>query len=423
MILLKPIFYFFLYSLLTIVWFFYGPVEYAIKNTQSLSFFLIACHLLLFFGYVFSALKLRVRPRVISYSGKRVNLDFYIKISIIISCTVSLFILFKVTGGDFYQFIYDGLFDPKAAYMKVRGLEKESDLVTQMQTLLSPIVLSSFSLGVFYYKRLGLFFKALLVFSIFIFVLAYIAKGTNFGVFVALIIFISTYAMKKIILNRQGFSSGSFITRVIVYLFLFLFCFYFLYTITSRLGLDSIPSSSSGQPINKEHLYFSLLPDFLSVPLLIGSTYLIQGYYGLSLVFNYNFDFSYGLGIGRFIITKAQPFVDVDIWSTTYQIKMNEAWDADIQWHTSYAWLANAFSVYGVPIYLFFIGVISNLIYKSYLYSRSAISIALFPFYTLMFVFFPANNVIYNNPIVFMPFLVLTTLFFVFTKVTYVKEK
>lgn len=408
---------------MTIFWFFYGPVEYAIKNTQSLCFFLIFCHSLLLLGYVFSALKLTVRPRIISYSGRKLNIDRYIKFSIIISCTVSLFILLKVTNGDFYQFIYDGLFDPKAAYMKVREVEKESDIVTQIQTLLSPIVLSSFSLGVFYYKRLGMTFKILLILSIFIFVLAYIAKGTNFGIFVALIIIISTYAMKKTISKRQGFSGGSFFNRVIVYSFLFLFCFYFLYTITSRLGLDSIPSTSSGQPINKEHLYFTILPDSLSVPILIGSTYLIQGYYGLSLVFDYDFDFSYGLGIGRFIIAKAQPFFDIDIWSTTYQIKMNGVWDANIQWHTSYTWLANAFSIYGVPIYLFFIGVISNLIYKSYLYNSSAISIILFPFYALMFIFFPANNVIYNNPIVFVPFTVLTILFFLLTKVSYVKEK
>ncbi len=417
---LKPIFLFFIYSFFSISMFFWGPIKFSIKNVEELVYFLITCHFFLFFGYLFSSLKLRVvGVRKLSYNSKIINVILVTKLCIVFSCVISFLILIKVTNGHVIDFVVTGLLDPKSSYMLVREVEKESSLITQIQTLFAPIVLSSFSLGCFYFNKLSTKFKFLFLVSIVFFVLAYVSKGTNFGVFVGIITVVTTYLMKLKLLGSNkavGINRGLLLVGLI---FLF-FVFYFLYTITSRLGYDYIPSVFVGQPVDKNHVLFFVFPDLLSIPILTGLSYLIQGYYGLSLVFDYPFTFSYGLGIGRFVISKFQFLTDLDLWHTTYHSKMDNIWDSELRWHTSYSWLANAFSVYGVPIYLFLIGIITNLIYKSYCYLRSSIAVSLYPIYVIMFFFFPANNVIYNNPIVFMPFIVLTFLFLTFTRVKYV---
>ena len=238
----------------------------------------------------------------------------------------------------------------------------------------------------------------------------YLIKGTNFLIiFLALTIVIVSFVSGK--LNAKGIAKISIMKKALFLLAIF----YFFYSISSRMQFDIIPTAIYQISVDTEHVLFKYLPDEISLPLMLGSSYVSQGYYGLSLATTYDFPGTLGLGNGLFLMGKLDPLARLEIWESTYQAQMQAIWDPRIHWHTAYVWFANDIGLYGVIFIMAIIGYFFSLVLRDAIENKSALAIILLPLYAIMLLFMPANNIIFNAPMLFMSFTSLNILW-IFSK-------
>jgi hypothetical protein len=396
-----------LYLLFSILLFYGGPLSYPKVNVAETLFLIILYNLFFIGGYIFALKNIVVRNR----SSKH-KFSFLRKIYVlggIISIFFSLAYFIQYSNSFNILVILNdikvGVTNPGEAYHKNIILEKESSIITQAMTLISPLTYLTIPVGLFLYKKLRLPERILLTLVIIFELSTFVIKGTNFGIFkMAIIFFVVFY------INNQNKKLHSVVKIIISFAVI-----YFLYSISSRMNLTTIPESVFNIQINKDHFIFNLLPISLSIPLMLGSSYISQGYYGLSLATTYDFQTLYGFGSGRFLISKFQSFIDTNLWERTYQYQMDSLWDSRVNWHTIYVWFANDFGLYGVPFVMALIGFLFVLILKDAKENKSVIAVILLPLYLLMIIFIPANNIIFDNPLMFMPF-VFFNMIWIFSK-------
>ena len=176
--------------------------------------------------------------------------------------------------------------------------------------------------------------------------------------------------------------------------------YYFVSTIKSRGGILSWNSASfniGGIGLNKDSVFFSILPESLYIPLIAVSNYVAQGYYAFSLCMRLPWIPTFGLGGSLQIIDIiTKHFVDID--SMTYQRRMEQfGWNARIRWHTIYTWFANDVSIYGVVLIMFVIGFCFALAYKDSLSGKNPFARIMVYFLVVTCLFIPCNSQILQS--------------------------
>lgn len=123
-----------------------------------------------------------------------------------------------------------------------------------------------------------------------------------------------------------------------------------------------------------------------------GSSYLSQGYYGMSLALTKEWTPMFGLGNSKFVVNILSSHLR-DIRPYTYQAKIEEyGWDSVKNWHSIYTWLANDVSFYGVVIVMFLIGMTFGMMFQDAIVTKNPLARASVFFYILMMLFIPCNN-------------------------------
>lgn len=128
------------------------------------------------------------------------------------------------------------------------------------------------------------------------------------------------------------------------------------------------------------------------------SSYLTQGYHGMSLALTEPWTPMFGFGNSMFVVNFVTEHV-YDIDQYTYQVKVERdyGWDSDIQWASMYSWLANDVSFYGVILVMFLIGFLLALIYKDAITTNNPFAKAGIFYFILMLLFIPCNNQLAQN--------------------------
>lgn len=398
------------YLILSVLVYLFGPLSYPKVNIEQTTFFILLYYVSFLFGYVVSSRYFRV--------GKRINLKFnevsFFNLIGILSILFSVLTIKLLIKGDFFSTLMLSLSSPGELYEQNLKTEKTSNIVTQLNTLLSPFIYCCVPFGVILWPKLKFSSKIILIIAMSLQIVSYMLKGTNFGIFLVLFpIAIVKYLLK----SECGNGSVNRTGKRIAVLFSCLFLFYFVYNLSTRLGIDYVPNTLFGIPINKNNILFSIFPPSVGFAITAASSYISQGYYGFSLAFDYNYTSTMGFGSGRFIIDKLAWIYDANIWSLTYQAKMDAVWDPAIQWHTAYLWLANDVGFWGVAIVMCIFGWLFSLVLRDAVLNRNSVSMILLSLYLLIIIFIPANSIVSGNPTVFMSFVALNCLFFLFNRV------
>lgn len=404
-----PLLYF-IYILFSLFLFYFGPLSYPMVNVEVTLLYIILCYGSLFSGLLFGNKFISTTVKV----NSRNNLNSLFIVFSIISILFASYIISSLSKGGITDSLLTGMFRSGDAYYSNLNLKKESSLITQFMTLLSPLTILSLTLGVVLFKYFSFYLKLLFFILIFVNLMSYIVKGTNFGVFLTF--------TPLIIASILHYKSKSFFSKKLI-LSLMLFIFFLLYFVSAmatRLNIDYIPNSLSGIDVNKDFFLFSIFPNSLAVAITVASSYISQGYYGLSLAFSYPYTTTSGFGSGGFIIDKFGKFVDPDLWFYTYQAKMDHVWDSSVQWHTAFLWLANDVSLFGVFLLMFLFGIFAAVIYKDAKIENSILSKALFSIISIILIFLPANNILGGNPFIFTSFFSLSLVWFL-TRRVYIK--
>ncbi|THE09063.1 oligosaccharide repeat unit polymerase [Bacillus timonensis] len=396
------------YLFISVILFYFGPINYPNVSVFKTVSLILLYNFFLVIGYLVAEKKITLienKKMVISFNKIRIMILTGAIISIFFSYVSFVSYSSSINPLIIIKDILGGISDPGEAYLRNIQIAREGGVITKFMTLLSPVTFLTIPLGLFFYFKLKTFEKIVVAIAIVTEILTFIIKGTNFGIFKIAIIFVVIF-----MLNR-GYEKINLITKGLIGFALF----YFLFSISDRMQLTEIPNTVFNIEIDKQHILFKLLPVSLSVPIMLAMSYVSQGYYALSLTSLYNFESTYGFGSGRFLISNMQSLLDINIWERTYQYKMDPLWDSRVNWHTIYVWFANDVGIYGVLVIMAIIGFLFCLVLKDAKEQKNIFAIILLPLYIIMLLFIPANNIIFDNPLMFMPF-VIFNIVWIFSK-------
>ena len=235
--------------------------------------------------------------------------------------------------------------------------------------------------------------------------LSFLSIGTNIGVFrivlaVAVCLWLrfqkwdldNPWKVLKLLKSKQQ-KKKVFLPILLLFA---VFLGYFVSVMKSRGSILNWENSSfniGGIGLDYNSIMFTLLPDFLYIPLISVTSYLTQGLYAFSLSLEVPWIPMFGFGgsmwIEEFI---SKYFYNINQFTYQYRIMERFQWDDHVQWASMYTWAANDLSLYGVIALMYVIGYFFALTYRDSLTTENPFAKLLVIYFTLMCIFFPGNN-------------------------------
>ena len=124
--------------------------------------------------------------------------------------------------------------------------------------------------------------------------------------------------------------------------------------------------------------------------------YLVQGYYGFSLILHLDQNWTYGFGNSAFLQRQLELIFGLDISNVTFQARVSDVWDVSAQWHSFYGQLANDVGLIGVGFIMFLLGFFLCKVWISILHQNSFYGASLMPIFGILVIFIPANNQVFG---------------------------
>ena len=270
-----------------------------------------------------------------------------------------------------------------------------------------------FLVSLLYFKHLKKISKVIVCMTYFIVTISYIARGTNIGVFRVILAFLVFYYIKyskNIRAAKQSGNRGKSRVNLIVLSIIAIIAVIYLFNkiMLSRGGILFWNDSSyniGGIGINQDSVFFKVLPAGLHRLLVSLSSYLSQGYYGMSLTLRTDWIPMFGLGSSKTIQDLLSNFFP-SIGELTYQSRIAEfGWDDYTRWHSMYSWFANDVSYLGVIVVMFIFGLIFARSYKDSINTNNPFAHLMVYYMFVMAVFLPCNNQIFQSMYLFFSFI------------------
>ncbi len=272
-------------------------------------------------------------------------------------------------------------------------------------------------LGVLYFRKLKIYGKIFTVAYLALVVVYYVSIGTNIQFLHVILLVLLPVILELFDLGYAGKLTPKKLIKPISLVLVcgVLFAGYFGYMIQSRsntYGYDVdeyqiaglSPTEKPGETEEPEETENSDQTVENQVPVapkptskleklwMSGSSYLTQGYYGMSQALTVDWTPMYGFGNSMFVVNIISGNIK-DIDQYTYQVKLEPfGWDSDVRWHSIYTWIANDVSFYGVVVVMLLIGLIFGMMFKDAIVGKNPFARASVFFYILMMLFIPCNN-------------------------------
>lgn len=393
-----PIWFFQFYLSVTVFLFAFGPWPWPVPDPFALYLFLFCAQFALWFGY-----RTGLNSSQGGYFG-RWRIDTLIKISLLMNLVwiVPSFMLrmnIEVLNiAEIIGAIARGFLDPGSNYLAraqaFSELEK-TPFFGYISLLISPLLWLLVPLGVVYWSRLNRITRYLFVFFVIADLLSWVAIGTNKGLadFVILLPWLLVAKSPELIANIKP---ARIFKILIIFLLGFILLFSFFTLGMSGRGHESIPTYNEAAriEIDKENWMVSMLPPEGQGAVATFTSYLVQGYYALSLALEEPFESTYGLGNSYYLTGLAQHFIGKGVISDrTYPAKIEKyGWDRLTQWHSFYTWIASDVSFVGTIVVVFLIGRLFAMVWLDVLRKNNPFAVALFALLIIMLFYFPANN-------------------------------
>ena len=386
---------------------FWGPVIYLDYEKLPVTVYMISFLILFTIGYLLGSVsgqtvskKINIKYKIYIFQ----KILFWVKVSIFIISFIQFIqlILVIVDGtlnlniskmGEAYVHMYEN-------YERGKGNLRFSFLV---QTLTYIPYLVTLILGAFYFKKLPTIYKFLVIFTyISIILLETIGHGKQKqlgDIFIFLMIsFILKIDISNPLIRKKVLKK--------IFIFTFIGISALITILAFRYAAIHLDASNINEKVHAlmeydtNHLIFNIFGNTIGFPIAVFSTYLSQGYYGLSLCMQEPFEWTYLMGNSYSLTVFMQRFFDIpiDIHDTyPYRASLNTGWD-DTKWSTVFTWFAGDFTFFGTLILFTFISFLYARVWiEAYKY-KNPISIILFSMLTIALLYIPANNQLLHTP-------------------------
>ncbi len=394
------------YLIITLLLFLFGPIRFNYHNEYLFFAFLTFYHLAFILGYKLATKTFTLDEEIIKQQHFLSRKKFF---SLLILACVSVFISYKnlmlisdFSIGHFFADVLRGASDPKLVYTERMNILKSGTY--QSNRFLNVIsiffIFSKFLFifyAIYYWELLKRLEKTLFFVFCFFYITPGIAAGVNSLNFY-LFLFVAPTVFIKLYINNNYY-----ILKIYILIFIFLF-FLLLLVFGHYMSLrgEGFEYFLKISPLNDISINIET-PDiknisgyiFYSFVWLI--SYVVQGYYGFSLALAENWEWTYGFGSSAFLQNQFFNITGIDISHLTFQSKIHNYWDKDVQWHSFYAQIANDVGFFGVIFIMFSLGYLLSRAWLECLFRKNFYASALLPILCILFVFIPANNQIFNN--------------------------
>lgn len=407
------------WNILTILLFIFSPFEWpiAIENYILLLIFLGICLFFLRLGYLVglkNSFKLNYKPPTNLLSK-------WFTISLLLKLVWTLPSYCDRLGLDLLDFKAMFLrlaigftnFGESYAYRSMIVFEKTGLLMFITKQILYAITSLTIPLGIILWSKLNITKKTIIVAFIIIDVLYWMGIGTNVGVvnnFLTIFFMIALTHPKL-----TDFSKLKLKYKIYIGSILFLILSLFSLNISQRHdyntnGKYDLYEIKIGKVrINKDCLLFNITNPSLHGTIISTSTYLNQGYYHLALAFDEKFEWTYGLGNNYTMLGISKKIAGENLMPRTYISKLEKKGvDPFVNWHSAYLWFANDLTFFGVPVLIFFIGLLFAVSWKSTIKLNDPFAPVIFIFCLVEIFFLCANNQVLSFS--FYPFHILLLL-------------
>lgn len=410
------------YLVATLLILYFGPVDFRLHNQWMFLVLMCLYHSFFILGYWISIKT--VRP-----SHRKFNIQFstsFFYISLLFGTLSAIGAYNNLMLSDsfipygFFDNLVRGLVEPGLVYtermmLHEAGASSGSRVFNIFSFLFSFFKLLVIFQFVYFWNELDKFKKILSIIYSAFFLSAGVASGTNSVVFI-FFIFLTLSILVVLYVNNYKYM------RRLILLMAFLFLVpvgsfgnivsqrgggFEYFAATSPLGDIAGPSVS----VDLDH---ASLVDFFYYSFVWLNYYLVQGYYGFSLILDMDHNWTFGFGNSAFLQRQLLVLTGVDVIPLTFQNRISPLWDESVQWHSFYGQFANDFGLVGLVVFMFVLGFFLAKTWASIIYNGSLYGLALMPIYIIMFVFVPANNQIFGY--------IDTFSYFVFVNIFWVME-
>lgn len=395
-----PLFVAEFYLLISLILLYFGPVRFELHNSFLFVVFLVLYHLAFIFGY-FLSLRL-YKPFIVDNVPEVSGCGFY---TLFILGVASVFLSYKnlmMNDGlipyDIASDIVRGLAEPGVVYAErmQRMDEAGGSRILNIASLFFSFTKFLFLFYLIYFwSSLSFWRRALSVIFLLLFPLPGIVSGTNSVVFYLFIFIVSTVILVLYIRSyrylRFLLFLGFFIMLIPIGYFGYIMSQrgggFEYFALTSTLGDISVLVDTPDVDGILDYYYYSLV--WINY-------YLVQGYYGFSLILGLDWDWTFGFGNSAFAQRQLLMLTAVDVSGLTFQRKITDFWDESAQWHSFYGQMANDFGFVGLSIFMLMWGFFLSRVWLTVLYEKSFYGAALIPMFVLWLLFVPANNQIFG---------------------------
>ena len=264
-------------------------------------------------------------------------------------------------------------------------------------------------LSMVYFKKLPIVGKIVMVLYLITMVLYYLSIGTTIDILTVFLWIELPVLLRAFAAGHKKQLNKKQVLRLLAGLLagiLFLAC-YFGWMMLSRGGINNydqpeynvggvhlsegtVPSAPNGE--GESGSLSQYVPPIVMKVWVSATSYLTQGYYGMSQALTLPWEPMYGVGNSMFLVDFiSDNFYDVDQY--TYQVRMEPmGWDSDIQWHSMYTWLANDVSFFGVILVMLLIGLLFGAMFRDAITTENPFAKISVFYFILMMLFIPCNN-------------------------------
>ncbi|MEY8239878.1 MAG: hypothetical protein RPT25_06010 [Cycloclasticus sp.] len=393
------------YLLFTLVIYNFGPVHFTGHNSLLFVLVMALCHLGFILGYCIASeyekpnsFKLEVK-----FSSSFFYVSFFLGVIGILNTYKNLMLSQSIIPYDIINEVVRGLDEPGAVYAERiaqlssvgAGSESASRFLNVVSIFFAFFKLFFIYMYLYFWRDIGFFKRLLSVLYSLLFISAGVSSGTNSVVFIFFIFFIFSL-LTILYVRRYRHFSKIMISMVLLF---FIPLGGFGYIMSQRGGgFDYFASTSPLGDISVllETPALDSIVDFYYYSLVWMNYYLVQGYYGFSLILSLDWNWTYGFGNSAFLQRQLLVLTGVDVAGLTFQSRVSDVWDVNAQWHSFYGQFANDFGFVGLALLMCFLGYFLARVWLSIIYNNSFYGVALIPLFMLMFVFFPANNQVFG---------------------------
>ena len=388
-----PILFFSVYLMVTVLLFAFGPWRWPVRNPLELYSFLFYSQIALFFGYSLGALR-RPRGYYAGWSaGKLIAISLVLNLTLLVPTSLS-------RTGSMVPNMIEGLRNPGVVYyLKIERGAAGGNLIEYIRILLAPILTIYFPLAVFFWPRISRKLKIASIFVTIWLAAIWIAIGTNKGVadvFLLLPWLLWASNMSGIFKLGRKFKMALVAGAVTLFV---LFFVVFTNGFVARTNGGTYSLEYLGAIVDQEHPMVRLLPSNVSAGVIALSSYLTQGYYGLSLSLQVPFLPNYGIGNSMFLYKNAAEVLNKpDLETRPYPLRLQQyGWDGYLYWSSIYPWIASDVTFPGTILVVALIGYLFARTWLETVYTRNPFAVAVYAQFSIMLFYFSANNQLFQN--------------------------